>query len=111
MSGVEILKAAGDLVGDALGELPIRGRTSARVELGLERAQQGLDRIEIDRGGDRVEPRAEVAQDRLEPARADLGVGEAIKLAAEFAQDRLEPAHAGVGVGEPIEFGADLGRH
>src|SRR5208282_5058134 len=26
VSGVEILKAAGDLVGDALGDLPIRGR-------------------------------------------------------------------------------------
>ena len=73
--------------------------------------QQGLDRSEIDRGGDRIEPGAEVAENRLEPARADLGVGEAIELAAEFAENRLEPAHAGVGVGEPIELDADFGRH
>ena len=111
VSGVEILKTTSDLVGDAHGDLPIHERRTARLELGLERMQQGLDRIEIDRGGDRIEPRAEVAENRLKPARADLGVGEAIELAAEFAQNRLEPAHAGVGVGEPIELDADLGRH
>ena len=111
VSGVEILKTTGDLVGDAVGDLPIQERRSARLKLGLEPTQQGLDRVEIDRGGDRIEPGAEVAEDGLEPACADLGVGEAIEFAAEFVENRLEPAHAGVGVGEPIELDVDLGRH
>ena len=109
--GVEFPKTTGDLVGDALHDLAIRERRTARLEPGLERMQHGLDRSEIDRGGHRIEPGAEVTENRLEPARADLGVGDAIELAAEFAENRLEPAHAGVGVGEPIELDADFGRH
>ena len=108
---VEILKTTGDLIGDALGDLPFLKRRTACLELGMERLQRGLDRIEIDRGSDRIEPGADVAKNRLEPARADLGVGEAIELAAEFAENRLEPAHSGVGVREPIELEVDFGRH
>ena len=111
VSGAEFLKTPGDLVGHAVGDLSIRKRRSARVDLGLERTQMCLDRTEIDRRSDRIEPGAEVGENRLEPARADLGVSEAIELAAELAQDRLEPANAGVRIGEPIELGADLGRH
>ena len=96
VSGVEFLKTPGDLIGHAIGDLSIRKRRSGRVDLGLERMQLRLDRTQIDRRGDRVESGAEVAENRLEPARADLGVSEAIELAAELAQDRLEPANAGV---------------
>ena len=64
-----------------VGERPRRrlvqrphGRRARRacLQLGLERAQQRLDRIEINRRRGRVESRAKLVENRVEPPRADL---------------------------------------
>ena len=54
LTGAHIVKSANDFVGDLLNDLTIDGRSRACLQLGLKRAQQGLDRIEINRRGDRV---------------------------------------------------------
>ena len=54
LAGAHIVKSASDLVGDLFDDLPVDGRSCACLQLGLERAQQRLDRIEINRRRDRV---------------------------------------------------------
>ena len=57
LAGAHIVKSPNDLVGDLLNDLTIDGRSRACLQLGLKRAQQGLDRIEINRRRDRVSRR------------------------------------------------------
>src|ERR1700684_885160 len=85
LAGVHIVKSANDLVGDLFNDFTVDGRSRDCLKLGLKRAQQGLDRIEINRRPDRVEPRA------------DLRVSEAVELIADFGEYRLEGLGAGVG--------------
>ena len=108
MAGAHIVKAAGDLVGDLFNDLPIDGRSGARLELGFKRTQQRLDRTEINRRRDRVESRAELVENRLQLARAGLGVSEAVELVADFDEYRLEGLRIGVGAAGGGELGVEI---
>jgi len=76
----------------------------ARIELGLERAQQGLDRIEINPSRDRVKPRSELVENRVQPPRADPRISEPIKFVADFDKYRLKR----LGVGGGAAGGGEL---
>ncbi len=102
------MKSASDLVGDLLDDLPIDGRGAARLKLGLKRAQQRLDRTEINRRRDCIQSRAELVEDRLQPARADLSVSEAVELVADLDEYRLEGLHIRVAAAGRAELGVEI---
>src|SRR5208282_4757236 len=104
---MKVAETTGDLVGDVFGDLPIHGRC-ARLELGLKRVQRSLNRTQILNGGDRVEPRAQLAEKRLKPARADLGVRKPIELVADLSEHRLRGAGIGVGESGRVAFGVEI---
>ena len=52
LAGAHIVKSANDFVGNLFNDFAVDGRSRACLELGLERTQQDLDRIEINRRRD-----------------------------------------------------------
>src|ERR1700684_2271406 len=86
LAGAHVVKSANNLVGDLFNDFTVDGRSRACLKLGLKRAQQGLDRIEINRRPDRVEPRAKLAEHRVQLPRANLRVSEAVELIADFGE-------------------------
>src|ERR1700684_2444092 len=86
LAGVHIVKSANDLVGDLFNDFTVDGRSRACLKLGLKRAQQGLDRIEINRRPNRVQPRATVAEHWVQLPRVDLRSSEAVELVADFRE-------------------------
>ncbi len=108
LAGAHIAKPAGHLVGDVLDDLPLDGRIGGGLELRFERAQQRLDRIEIERGCDRVDSRAKLAERRLQLARAGLAVREAVELVPDFDEHRLKRLRIAVGGPRGVQLGVEL---
>ena len=59
------------MIGDLFNRPEDRGAHSPAPRVGLERAQHGFDRIEVNRRPDRVQSRAELVENWIEFARAD----------------------------------------
>ena len=102
------MKSPNDLVGDLLNDLAIDGRSRACLQLGLKRAQQGLDRIEINRWRDRLKPRAKLAEQRVQLPHPNIRVSEAVELAADFGEYRLESLSIRVSAGGGSELGVEI---
>ena len=84
------------------------GAARVPLELGLKRVKQSLNRTQIDGGGDGVEPRAQLAENRLERARAGLGARQPIELVADLRKHRLEVARIGGLMAGGVEFGVNI---
>ena len=108
LAGAHIVKPASNPIGDLINDLRVEGRSRGCLELGVQRAQHGLDWIEINRRHDRVPSRAKFMENWVQLPRAGWGVREAIQLIADVYKDRSEGLRIGVATAGGCELGVEI---